>query len=46
MKKNVKLIIGIILGIVIGVSTTVGAATVFNSKDITYSSSSTSKTKC
>lgn len=44
MKKRIKTIIGIIVGIIIGVSTTVTAGTIFNSRDITYSSSATSKT--
>ena len=44
MKKRIKQIIGVIIGIIIGISTTVGATTIFNSKDITYSSDKTSKT--
>ena len=41
-----KKVILIVIGIIIAVSTTVTAATIYNSKDIRYSSSSTSKTKC
>ena len=44
MKKRIKQVIGVIIGIIIGISTTVGATTIFNSKDITYSSDKTSKT--
>ena len=44
MKKRIKQIIGVIIGIIIGISTTVGATTIFNSKDITYSSDKTDKT--
>lgn len=44
MKKRIRTIIGIIVGIIIGVCTTVTAGTIFNSRDITYSSSATSKT--
>ena len=44
MKKRIKQIIGVIIGIIIGISTTVGATTIFNSKDITYSSDKTTKT--
>ena len=41
--KRFKKILPIMLAFVIGISTTVTAATVFNSKDITYSSSLTTK---
>ena len=41
--KRIKQILPIIIAFIIGISTTVGAVTVFNSKDITYSSSVTSK---
>ena len=41
--KRIKQILPIMLVFMIVLSTTVGAATVFNSKDITYSSSATSK---
>ena len=42
--KKLKKIIPIIITFIIGISTTVGATTIFNSKDITYSSDKTSKT--
>ena len=41
--KRIKQILPIIIAFIIGISTTVGAVTVFNSKDVTYSSSATSK---
>ena len=41
--KRIKQILPIIIAFIIGISTTVGAVTVFNSKNITYSSSATSK---
>lgn len=41
--RKIKKVILIIIAIIIGISTTVGAATVFNSKDITYSSTATTK---
>ena len=42
--KRIKQILPIITAFIIGISTTVGAVTVFNSKDITYSSDKTTKT--
>ena len=42
--KKIKKIMPIIIAFIIGISTTVGATTIFNSKDITYSSDKTSKT--
>ena len=42
--KRIKQILPIIIAFIIGISTTVGAVTVFNSKDITYSSDKTTKT--
>lgn len=42
--KKLKKVIPIIIAFIIGISTTVGAATVFNSKDIVYSSDKTTKT--
>ena len=42
--KRIKQILPIIIAFIIGISTTVGAVTVFNSKDITYSSDKTDKT--
>ncbi len=44
MKKSAKIIIGLLIAFVIGISTTVGATTIFNSKDITYSSDKTEAT--
>ena len=42
--KKIKKIMPIVIAFIIGISTTVGATTIFNSKDITYSSDKTSKT--
>ena len=42
--KKIKKIMPIIIAFIIGISTTVGATTIFNSKDIAYSSDKTSKT--
>ncbi len=44
MKKNLKTIIGISACLIIAVSTTVTAATIYNSKDIKYNSDKTDKT--
>ena len=44
MRKNLKTIIGISACLIITVSTTVTAATIYNSKDIKYNSDKTTKT--
>ncbi len=44
MKKSAKSIVALLITFIIGISTTVGAATIFNSKDITYSSDKTEVT--
>ena len=44
MNKNFKKILSFLIVFIIGISTTVGAVTIFNSKDITYSSDKTTKT--
>ena len=44
MNKNFKKILSFLIVFIIGISTTVGAVTIFNSKDITYSSDKTAKT--